>query len=94
MEAAFVVVQAVEPEPGSRGRTGKLPKLPTFHDGSNEIDSYLQRFERFTLNYMWPKSEWATTHSALLTEKVLDAYSRMADEAMVNYDVLKEALVK
>ena len=35
----------------------KMPKLPPFVDDKDEIDSYLQRFERFVKNSIWVKSE-------------------------------------
>ena len=79
LDAAAVSTRAVEPEPGSKGRTDKFPKLPKFQDGIDEINSHLQRFERFTTSNSWPKSEWATALSALLTRKALDVYSKMPD---------------
>ena len=94
LDATAVGTRVVEPEPGSKGRTGNFPKLPTFQDGIDEIDSYLQRFKMFATINSWPKSEWATALSALLTGKALDVYSRMPDETAVNYDLLKEALLK
>ena len=39
MNAAAVVARVLVPESGSGARTGKFPKLPTFQDGSDEIDS-------------------------------------------------------
>ena len=94
LDAAAVGTRAVEPGPRSKGHTGKFPKLPTIQDGIDEIDSYLQRFERFATSNSWPKSEWATALSALLTGKALDVYSRMPDETAVSYDLLKEALLR
>ena len=94
LDGTAVGTRTVEPEPESKGRTGKFPKLPTFQDGIDKIESYLQRFERFAASNSWPKSEWAKALSALLTGKALDVYSRMPDETAVNYDLLKEALLK
>ncbi len=34
----------------------KLPKLPAFSDGKDDLDSYLQRFERFAKNNNWDTS--------------------------------------
>lgn len=47
----------------------KLPKLPAFCDGKDNMDSYLKRFERFAANANWPADKWATHLSALLLEK-------------------------
>ena len=40
LDDAAVGIAAVEPEPGSKGRTGKFPKLPTFQDGIGEIELF------------------------------------------------------
>ena len=56
----------------------KLPKLPSFSDGKDDMDSFLKRFERFATNAKWPKEEWATNLSALLQGKALDVYSRLS----------------
>ena len=41
----------------------------------------------------WPDSEWTTALSAFLTIKALDVYSRMPDDAAVNFVLLNEALL-
>lgn len=56
----------------------KLPKLPPFSDGKDNMDAYLKRFERFATSAEWPKKEWATNLSALLQGKALDVYSRLS----------------
>ena len=40
----------------------KLPKLPSFCDGKDNMDAYLKRFERFAKNAKWPAEEWATNY--------------------------------
>ena len=45
----------------------KKTKLPAFSDGRDEMDAYLQQFERFA------KKEWATSSSSLLIGKALEA---------------------
>ena len=40
------------------------------------------------------KSEWATALSALLTGKALGVYSRLSETAALDYDKLKEALLR
>ena len=69
-------------------------KLPAFVDGTDEIDSYLQRFERFARANEWEREKWAVALSALLTGRALDTYSRLSEEAASNYDTLREALFK
>ena len=72
----------------------KTPKLPSFVDGKDDLDAYLQRFERFATNAKWDKTGWATKLSALLSGRALDVYSRLSEEDAVNYDKMKLALMK
>ncbi len=51
----------------------KLPKLSEFVDGKDDLDSCLQRFERFAKGNQWKENTWATSLSALLTGRALDA---------------------
>ena len=89
-------LQGANTEAGSPGNksAAKLPKLPAFVDGKDDLDSYLQRFERFARSNNWDESTWSTSLSALLTGKALDVYSRLSETAAVDYKQLKEALLK
>ena len=71
----------------------KLPKLPPFNDGKDELDAYLKRFERFATSMKWPKEDWATSLSALLTGRALEVYTRMPSAAARDYDAVKKALL-
>ncbi|XP_078000810.1 uncharacterized protein LOC144453400 [Glandiceps talaboti] len=70
------------------------PKLPAFDEGIDDMDAYLCRFERFAGGQQWPKETWATTLSALLKGKALTVYSGMVPHEAVDYDKLKDALLK
>ena len=72
----------------------RVPKLPAFNETKDQMDSYLNRYERYAKAQKWPKRTWATNLSALLTGKALDTYSRLADEESVDYDLLKKALLE
>ncbi|XP_060073585.1 uncharacterized protein LOC132553365 [Ylistrum balloti] len=73
----------------------KGPKLPPYEEGKDNIDSYLQRFERYAIAQHWDRdSQWATNLSALLKGNALDVFSRLPVEKSLNYDTLKEALLK
>ena len=72
----------------------KTPKLPSFVDGKDDLDAYLQRFERFATNAKWDKTGWATKLSVLLSGCALNVYSRLSEEDAVNYDKMKLALMK
>ena len=50
----------------------KMPKLPSFDDTNDDMDSYLRRFERYAEVMKWKKDMWATNLSALLKGRALD----------------------
>ncbi len=71
-----------------------IPKLPVFDDSKDEIDSYLQRFERFAQNQKWERAEWATYLSALRSGPALEVNSRMRHEDAQDYYKLKKQLLQ
>ena len=77
-----------------RDDRAKAPKLPAFVDGKDEVDAYLQRFERFADTAKWHKTGWASKLSALLSGRALEVYSRLLEEAARDYDRVKIALMK
>ena len=72
----------------------KLPKLLPFQDGKDDLDSYLQWFERYARTSGWAEDQWAPALSTLLTGKALEAYSRMSDAVATDYGQLREALFR
>ena len=74
--------------------TPKFPKIPPFEDGKDDMDSYLRRFERYAGVQKWPKPTWATHLSALLKGRALDVYALLPSEYALDYDFLKDALLK
>ena len=72
----------------------KAPKLPSFVDGKDDLDAYLQRFERFATTAKWEKTGWASKLSALLSGRALEVYSRLSEEAAQDYERVKLALMK
>ena len=79
--------------PPPRNKDAKSPKLPSFIDEKDELDSYLLRFERYAENVSWEKDTWAIKLSALLTGRAMDVYTRMSDADASDYDKLKKALL-
>ena len=71
-----------------------MPTLPVFNDEQDEIDSYLERFERYATLQRWDKSDWAMILSSLLTGKSLDVYARLSNDDAMDYDKIKSALQK
>ena len=63
-------------------------------DGKDDLDAYLQRFERFADTAKWHRTGWASKLSALLSGQALEVYSRLSEEAARDYDKVKIALMK
>ena len=68
-QAQAQVTASSSTTPPPRNKYAKSPKLPSFIDEKDELDSYLLRFERYAENASWEKDTWAIKLSALLTEK-------------------------
>ena len=79
--------------PPPRNKDAKSPKLPSFVDEKDELDSYLLRFERYAENASWEKDTWAIKLNALLTGRAMDVYTRMSDADASDYGKLKKALL-
>ena len=57
---------------GSSGHTAavlaaKRPKLPAFVDETDDLDSYLNRFERLAKANGWDKADWAVNRARIRT---------------------------
>ena len=72
----------------------KPPKLPLFNEDRDQLDMYLQRFERYAVVQNWNREEWAFNLSSLLTGKALNVYSSIPIEDAHDYVTLKRALLK
>ena len=62
-------------------------------EGKDQIDNFIQRFERYARANLWRKENWAISLGALLTGKALEAYTRLSEEDAVNYEELKNFLL-
>ena len=85
-----------EAEKGANSGLIKSPsiKIPAYEDGRNDLDAYISRFERFAVSQGWKRESWAVSLSALLKGKALEVYSRLSPEESVDYEKLKNALLK
>ncbi|XP_063959307.1 uncharacterized protein LOC135154978 [Lytechinus pictus] len=72
----------------------KIPKLRHFDESRDNIDAYLERFERYANSQRWPTDCWAINLGALLQGKALKVYSRLAPDEAANYSTLKDALLR
>ena len=85
--------------PGQASRVGHrptLPKLPAFRDKTDDIDSYLFRFETHATALKWDRTHWVTYLSALLEGTALTLFHSLSDteNGTVIYEQLKSALLK
>ena len=85
-----------EADKGANSGLIKSPsiKIPAYEDGRDDLDAYIRRFERFAISQGWKRESWAVSLSALLKGKALEVYSRLSPEESVDYDKLKNALLK
>ncbi|XP_033736589.1 uncharacterized protein LOC117324870 [Pecten maximus] len=82
-------------KPKVTGSDLRGPKLPAFEEGKDNIDSYLQRFERYATTQGWDmENQWASNLSVLLKGRALDVFRRLPVEQSLDYNVLKDALLK
>ena len=72
----------------------KIPKLPHFDESRDNMDAYLERFERYASSQRWQTDCWAINLGALLQGKALEVYSRLAPDEAANYSTLKDALLR
>jgi len=70
------------------------PKLASFEESKDYIDSYIHRYEQYAIVQGWKKDTWAVYLAALLKGKALDVYARLTPKEATDYDVLKTALLK
>ena len=70
------------------------PKIPAFIEEKDDIDAFLQRFERFAELNKWPETDWSLHLSALLRGQALEVYARLPAEDAKDYKQLKEALLR
>jgi len=83
----------VKSEAGSY-RAAPVPKLPKFDEEKDDMDAFLERFERFAQCQEWPEGSWSINLSPLLTGKGLQVYSSMPAKEAMEYRSLKAALLK
>ena len=64
-----------------------------FVDGTDDMNSFLERFERAKIQG-WESENWAIMLSTLLSGTALDVYARLSSADAMNYKLVKMALLK
>ncbi|GFO42836.1 retroviral-like aspartic protease 1 [Plakobranchus ocellatus] len=72
----------------------KHPKLPNFQNGRDDLDIWMTRFERFAESNGWSREKWSSLLCKMLTGHALDCYGWLSAEQAMDYDKIKEALIK
>ena len=72
----------------------QAPQLPMFVDGTDDMNSFLERFERIAKIQGWESENWAIMLSTLLSGTALDVYARLSSADAMNYKLVKMALLK
>nr|XP_037287184.1 uncharacterized protein LOC119180146 [Rhipicephalus microplus] len=68
--------------------------IPPFNEARDDLDAYLQRFERVATCQGWPREKWALSLSLCMTGEALTVIGRLDPTAVLNYDQLKAALLQ
>ena len=70
------------------------PKLASFDETKDDMDSYIHRFEQYARIQGWTKDTWAGYLGALLKGKFSVVYARLPRKEAQEYETLKVALLK
>lgn len=68
--------------------------IPPYNEGRDELDAYIQRFERVATSQGWPSDRWALSLSLCLSGEALSIVGRMAAEDATDYEKLKKTLLQ
>ncbi|XP_065299248.1 uncharacterized protein [Dermacentor albipictus] len=68
--------------------------IPPFNEARDDLDAYLQRFERVATSQEWPRAKWALSLSLCLTGEALTVIGRLDSNAGLDYDQLKATLLQ
>ena len=69
-------------------------RLPVFDEVKDNMESYIERFERWAKGRKIPEDSWALELGILLQGKLLDVYTRMGTDKALDYKSLKLALME
>lgn len=84
----------------SGGEPSRSPKIcprklmAPFDEKRDDLDAYLQRFERIATGQGWDRSEWATALSLCLVGEALSVFGRMPASDSMDYEKVKKTLLQ
>ena len=88
-------IRQSEKTPKDAATVRKLPfrAFKLFKEGEEEIDAFLQDFERLCQIHEVLSQDWVVLLASNLTGRAADAYRALEDEDAKGYDRVKEALL-
>ena len=69
-----------KPDGGSSNFKSSLPKIPPFDENVDEIDLYIDRFERLAKFHKWEEDQYASLLGSLLRGKALKVYCNLSSD--------------
>jgi hypothetical protein len=93
-KAAIATTGTVHGAATGGGFRMRAPELPKFDEKRDDMDAYIERFERVAVQQKWEKPEWVFRLSTILTGKALEVYSQMKGSEAGDYDKVKAELLK
>ena len=79
---------------GAGPKTSYIPKLPPFDEKSDEIDSFLFRFESHAKSCGWTEDKWPLYAASLFKGSALSLYHSLAAKQDLSWDDLKQELLR
>ena len=76
------------------GSKSLRPNLPKFEEQKDDMDAFIEYFERFARSQGWREDTLAVSLSSLLTGKGLEVYTSMPPEQIDDYLALTKAVLK
>jgi len=76
-------------------RASRIPKpmLQKFTE-KDDIESYVDMFERVARQQEWPREIWATQLAGLLSGNALEFYSSLPSDRSMDYDYVKATILR
>ncbi|XP_066988385.1 reticulocyte-binding protein homolog 2a-like [Macrobrachium rosenbergii] len=93
-ELAKAALRSSGASSGISGDIKTLPKIPPFDEKIDEIDVYMDRFEKLAVFHQWDSADYGILLGTLLRGRALKVYCGLDPAIASNYDELKLALLK
>ena len=84
--------QTSAPQSGGFDVSKNIRLVPPFSE--KDVDKYFTMFERVAVSFKWPKTQWTMLLQCVLVGKAQDAYASLSVDDSLNYDTVKEAILR